>query len=228
MQHTIQYKTEFEYPGDIVWACAAAATRINGGYRRATDNNTDVHPANRALILQFLESYRSNTLRKTQVTDDDYDDGKRAQDYWQSQVLTLLDDNANGYLRACTAVAHKEKINEIKDFGVIASAVQAAYREFNNARLIKLKNSINSQHIHSIGVRVEFDCVIDVIDTNYIDKIGVFAIESIVEGNLYTWWSKTRIESRKYSFLKGRVKQLKLDYRTNQPVTQLNYVKVSK
>ena len=233
MQATVE--TDHKYPSDIVWACAAAAQRINQGYRREStwsfDNNVEEmieHPGNRSMMIRFLESYRNNTLKKTEVTDTDYEAGKRAQEFWQSQMLLLLDDKANEYLRACTATAHKETIDAIKDLGVIASSIQAADRELAKTRLIELKNTVTSQYLHPIGARVEFDCKVDIIDVRYIDKIGAFAVESIVEGNLYTWWSRDRIEVGTYSFLKGRVKQLKTDYHTQQPVTQLNYVKVSK
>lgn len=233
MQATVE--TDYKYPSDIVWACAAAAHRINQGYRKEStwtfdsiDDDIVEHPGNRSMMIRFLESYRNNALKKTEVTNDDYEAGKCAQEFWQSQMLLLLDDKANEYLRACTATAHKETIDVIKDLGVIASSIQAADRELAKTRLIELKNNVSSQYIHPIGARVEFDCEVDIIDVRYIDKIGAFSVESIVEGNLYAWWSNNRVETGTYSFLKGRVKQLKTDYHTQQPVTQLNYVKVSK
>jgi len=231
---TAMQKTDYTYPSDIVWACAAAAQRINCGYQRESTWSVDKnvgemieHSGNRSMMIRFLESYRNNKLKKTEVTDADYEAGKRAQEFWQSQMLLLLDDKANEYLRACTAISHKEEIDVIKDLGVIASSIQAADRELTKTRSIELKNSVSSQCIHKVGARVEFDCEVDIIDVRYIDKIGAFAVDSIVDGNLYAWWSRERIEVGTYSFLKGRVKQLKTDYHTQQPVTQLNYVKVS-
>lgn len=231
----IKITTDYEYPSDIVWACAAAAQRINQGYLKESrwtfsESADDIieHPGNRSMMLRFLESYRNNILKKTEVTDEDYAAGKRAQEFWQSQMLLLLDDKANEYLRACTATAHKETVDALKDVGIIASSIQAADRELSRARLIELKTTIDSQYIHEVGARVEFDCDVDIIDVRYIDKIGAFAVESIIQDNLYSWWSRDRIEVGKYSFLKGRVKQLKTDYHTTQPVTHLNYVKVAK
>lgn len=227
----MQVETDFNYPADIVWACAAAADRINGGYRKSSqwDYSSDElveSPANKSRVLRWLEQWRNNQLQKSEVTKQDTTDGNRAREFWQSQMLLLLDDNANEYLKACINAAHKDTVNDLMHVSVIASAITAAKRETRKQELLEKKRSINSQHVCTIGSSVIFDTEFEIIDSRYIDKIGASAVECMVEGNLYMWWSRQHVEPGVYKYLKGRVKAHKTDFGTNQAVTQLNYVKV--
>ena len=227
----MQAKTDFKYPADVVWACAAAADRINGGYRKTSDwdyNEDDPveSPGNKTRVLRWLEQWRSNLLRKYEVTDQDTADGKRAQEFWQSQMLVLLDDSANDYLKACVNTAHLTTVNSLTDIAVISSAITAAKRETRKQELIQRKHSLKSKHVFALGSSVNFDTEFEIVDSRYINTVGASAVECVVEGNLYMWWSKQHVEPGMYRFLKGRVKAHEKDYATGQPVTKLNYVKV--
>lgn len=227
--------TEFEYPASIVWACAAAADRINGGYHKesqwsydADDSVRDLieQPNNKTQVLRWLEQWRHNLLRKDTVTDQDAADGAAAQQFWQSQMLLLLDDKSNEYLRACVNAAHQTTVTDLLQVSVIASSITAAKREARKQERLEKKQCLRSEHVCSVGSPVIFDTEFEVIDSRYIDKIGASAVECIVEGNLYMWWSNQHVEPGVYRYLKGRVKSHDTDYGTGQPVTKLNYVKV--
>jgi hypothetical protein len=227
----MQTETDFEYPADIVWTCAAAADRINGGYRKISDwdyteEEVVESPGNRTRVLRWLEAWRNNQLSKSEVTDQDQLDGAAAKTFWQSQMLLLLDDGANEYLKACVNAAHLTTVDNLTDVAVIASAITAAKREARKAELLEKKNSLDSKHVCALNSAVIFDTEFEVIDSRYIDKVGASAVECIVEGNLYVWWSKQHVEPGVYRYLKGRVKSHEKDYGTGQPVTKLNYVKV--
>jgi len=224
-------ETEHAYPAEIVWACAAAADRRYGGYRKESQweiekGETVEHPSSRRLILQYLELWRNNQLRKDTVTPSDYTAGTESRKFWQNQMLILLDNSANEYLKACVTTAHKDTIVDLVDMSIIASSIVAARREARKQALLEKKQCLNSQHVCTVGSNVIFDTEFEVIDSRYIDKVGASAVECIVEGNLYTWWSKTHVEPGVYRYLKGRVKDHNKDYGTGQPVTRLNYVKV--
>ena len=235
---TLSVATEFEYPAHMVWACAAAADRINGGYRKESTWDYDSHapgevmgelvenPNNKTLVLRWLDQWRHNLLRKDTVTDRDAEDGAAAQQFWQSQMLLLLDDKSNEYLRACVNAAHQNTVTDLLEVSVISSAITAAKREARKQERLEKKRGLNSEHVCSIGSPVIFDTEFEVIDSRYIDKIGASAVECIVEGNLYMWWSNHHVEPGVYHYLKGRVKSHDTDYGTGQPVTKLNYVKV--
>ena len=232
----MQVETDFKYPADVVWACAAAADKINGGYRKTSDWEVDFgndpegefveSPGNKTRVLRWLSQWKNNQLSKSEVTDQDAIDGKSAQAFWQSQMLLLLDDGANDYLKACVNAAHLTTVDNLTDVAVIASAITAAKREARKTEMQEKKHQLNSKHVYTVGSSVVFDKEIEVIDSRYIDKIGASAVECIVEGNLYMWWSKQHVQLGVYKYLKGRVKAHRTDYGTDQAVTQLNYVKV--
>ena len=232
----MQVETDFKYPADVVWACAAAADKINGGYRKSSDWEVDFSndpegefvesPGNKTRVLRWLSQWKNNQLSKTEVTDQDAVDGNSARAFWQSQMLLLLDDGANDYLKACVNAAHLTTVDNLTDVAVIASAITAAKREARKTEMLEKKHQLNSKHVYTVGSSVVFDKEIEVIDSRYIDKIGSSAVECIVEGNLYMWWSNQHVQLGVYKYLKGRVKAHKTDYGTDQAVTQLNYVKV--
>lgn len=223
MSTLLKETTEISYPNDVVWACAAAADRINGGYRKDQGLGSEV-TANKTMVYRYLDLYKHNQLSKSQVTAEDYEKGKFAREFWQNQTLLLLNDNANGYVKSCVTTAHQDTVELLQDIALISSAITAATRELRKQELLELKNSLNSQCVCDVGSTVIFDTAITVINSKYIDKIGASAVECTVQGNLYMWWSKTHIEPGEYSYLKGRVKQHTRDYDTKQPMTQLNYV----
>ena len=221
------------YGADLVWACAAAAQRINGEYLKNTkysqydDGEIYEKRANKNIVNGFL--YKSDLGQLTnQVNAEDYATGKTAREYWQGQLLYLINDNANPYLKACAKIAHEDAIAHPVDIALISSCVNAYYNEIRKQTLLDLKYSLDSKHVCDIGSRVNFKCEINVIESRYIDKLETNIVTCIVEGNLYSWWSKSYIGVGKYAGLCGRVKDHTTDYHSGKPVTMLNYVKVIK
>lgn len=228
-------KTDHIYPADIVWACAVAAARINNGYLKdsqwnvvstGTGSELVETPSNRRKVFQFLELYRNNLLTKDSVTNEDYQEGKDLREFWQSQMLILLNDRANSYLKSCVATAHKTDIDALKDIGVIVSSITSAKQQKQLNAKKEIKSSVNSQWVHSVGSNVVFETDIAVISCRFVEKFNTYIVEAIIENNLYMWWSQKSIDVKSYSHLKGKVKQHKNDFDTDQPITQLNYVKI--
>lgn len=111
-----------EYPSNIVWACAAAAQRINNGYEQ---HSSTQQPNNKRLVYGFLEEYRNNKL---ELLDEDYTNGDAARQYWQYQTMALLDDNTNNYIRSVVKVSHSDIIDNNGAVALIASCIQAKSR----------------------------------------------------------------------------------------------------
>lgn len=235
MTKTRSDATDMTYPADMVWACAAHADRVNGGYRKTSgvsyDTNSDQiveQTSNKHLMLRLLHQWHKNTLHKDVVTEADYQAGQSAREFWQNQMLLLLDDRSNEYQRVCTKAAHEESITSLLTLATIASAITAANRERRKAAVIDKKRSVHSEHVCAIKNNVVFDTEFEVIDCRHINRIGANSVEAIANGNLYQWWSNPYVEPGIYQYLKGRVKAHIEDFHTGQPVTQLNYVKVHK
>ena len=216
---------EQEYPAEIIWSCAAAADRINGGYCKDSLWLPNEKTSNKAMVFRFLEQWRNNQLDT--VTDEDVSAGKLAREYWQNQMLILLDDSANQYLKAVVNASHLNTIDSMLDISVIASSISAVSREKHRAEIKEKKQSVNSQWSGSVGETITFDKDIEIISCKFIDKFDSNIVECIIEDNLYMWWSSKKLEPGMYSQLKGRVKTHKKDLDTGQPITQLNYVKAT-
>jgi len=224
-----------EYPAEIVWACAAAADRINGGYRKHDNFEVDKltseiveYSKNKTLVFRMLDTYKSNQLSKQTVTDQDHTDGAAARKFWQSQLLVLLDPNANEYFKACVTVSNRDTIELLVDVSIIASCITAAKREASQQQLTAIKFSLDSQHVGKIGDDLKMSENIQVIDCKYIDRVGASIVECIIDGNLYHWWSQRAVEVGEYKSLKARIKSHDVEYRTKQPITKLNYVRITK
>lgn len=219
-----------EYPSEIVWAAAAAAQRINSGYTK--QSHWDEHeegdivekPSNKRLVFGFLEDYRDNKLH---LLDDDYTEGKAVREYWQYQTIALLNDNTNDYIRSVVKASHKDQIDNMYDVSLIASCIEAKSRDEQRSEINDIKFALDSKTIYNVGDKPEFgkNNDIRVINSRYIDRVGASIVECIIDGNLYIWWSNQRLETGKYSYVRGRVKSLDVDRDSNQPITRLFYVK---
>lgn len=213
-----------EYPSNIVWACAAAAQRINNGYEQ---HSSTQQPNNKRLVYGFLEEYRNNKL---ELLDEDYTNGDAARQYWQYQTMALLDDNTNNYIRSVVKVSHSDIIDNNGAVALIASCIQAKIRHERQSEVKDIKLSLNSKIIYKVGDKPKFDKNNDIhiINSRYIDRVGASIVECVIDGNLYVWWSNRRLEPGKYDYLHGRVKALDVDKDSNQLVTRLFYVKANR
>lgn len=219
-----------EYPSEIIWAAAAAAQRINSGYTKQSHwdepNEGDIveKPSNKRLVFGFLEDYRDNKLH---LLDEDYTEGKAVREYWQYQTMALLNDRTSQYIRAVVKAAHKDTIDNTYDISLIASCIEAKSRDEHRQNVLEIKSNLNSQYVYKIGDKIHINDKISVIDSKFIDRLGTSAVECIINGNLYMWWSKLHVEPGEYSNIRGRVKKLSKDYFSDTLVTQLNYVKIT-
>jgi hypothetical protein len=161
------------------------------------------------------------------LLDNDYTEGQVVKEYWQCQTLALLDDNANDYIRSVVKAAHKDTIDNIHDISLIVSCISVKRSNEQRKKVLEIKNNLHSQHVYAVRDKIRINDKISVIDSKFIDKIGASAIECIIQGNLYMWWSKRHVDPGDYSYLIGRVKRLSEDYLTNQLVTHLNYVSIA-
>ncbi len=218
---------QFNYPADAVWAYAVAAYRINGGYSKSSTWDYDnegrliqTQTPNREMVLAMLTD--STTPNSEYLTA-----GREYREYWQSQLLRLLDDGVNDYIKSVVAVAEKDIIETALDLTVVVSCIASTDRAKKQQMLNDRKLGTNSRWRYSVGSKVEFRNDIQVIRCQYLDKVGAYIVESIIDGDLYSWWSKHDVAVQNYKSLQARVKKTDVDYATKVPVTHLNYVKVN-
>lgn len=218
---------QFNYPADAVWAYAVAAYRINGGYSKSSAWDYDsegrliqTQTPNREMVLAMLTA--------SSVPNSEYlAAGREYRAYWQSQLLRLLDNSVNDYIKSVVTVAEKDIIETALDLSIVVSCIASTDKSKKQQMLNERKLETNSGWRYSVGSKVEFRNNIQVIRCQYLDKVGAYIVESIIDGDLYSWWSKQDIAVQTYKSLQARVKKTDVDYATKVPVTHLNYVKVN-
>ena len=218
---------QFNYPADHVWAYAVAAHSINNGYLKEGNWGYDsegkliqTQTPNRSLVVAMLAASDAPAERYLKQ-------GREYREFWQSQLLLLLDDRANSFVKSVVASASKDTIDTMLDLSIIVSCIASTDKSMQKQILNNRKLALDSKYCYSVGSSVNFTDNIEVIRCEYLDKVGAYAVESIIDGNFYSWWSKHKIECLHYKSLQARVKRLEIDFATKIPVTLLNYVKVN-
>ena len=120
------------YPADVVWACAAAAQRVNGEYVKFTYTRSDGAEltANRVLIEQYLRQYSEDAgAFGCQVTDADFEAGRQARDHVRGWLFQSLTGQVNDYQKNCMRLAELDQLDAGQGMGVIASLPSSVERD---------------------------------------------------------------------------------------------------
>lgn len=221
-------KAVFMYKAEDVWAAAAAATRVNGGYlkeptyRSVTDENgytsmVPVKEANKVMVRQMLAANAT-------YTQEDIARGEAARKYWQDSLLKLLSNTANDFEKTAIALANKETIETVYDVSVISSLVASAERALAKDAINEVKAQTNSVHVGNVKDNVVVRDA-EVLTVRYNANFGKYRVDVRSGGNLYSWWASKDYTVGARVNIKGKVKAHYADRDTNVAVTQLNYVK---
>lgn len=221
-------KPTFMYKAEDVWAAAAAATRINGGYmkeatyRAVTDENgytsmVQDKEANKVMVRNMLAT---NTV----YTDEDIARGAAAREYWQKSLLKMLGGAANDFEQTAIALANKEQIETVYDVSVISSLIASAERALARDAVNDVKLQSNSVHVGKVGETVRVGDA-EVLTVRYNANFGKYRVDVRSNGNLFSWWASKSYDVGARVNVKGKIKSHYADRDTNVAITQLNYVK---
>ena len=125
-----------KFTADQVWACAAAAQRINEGYFKepefAEDRVTVLRNANKTMVKGWLrdEDY-------SQVTAADITAGQTARNHFKSYTFLAIAGRLNEFQTTAMQLAAKEDFTgrDIYDFAVISCLPSVAVRDVSNSEL---------------------------------------------------------------------------------------------
>lgn len=218
----------FMFKAEDVWAAAAAATRLNGGYLKEatfevqTDDNgyqmmVPVKEANKIMVRKMMDAGQG-------WTEQDVTEGAEARAYWQAQLMKIVGSTANDFETTAITAANKEQIENNFDLAVIASLVASAKRGKAREQLNDAKANLDSKHVGTIGEHLVLRNA-EVIMTGPMADFGKYRVDAKLDGNLFTWWSSKSYAAGSTISVKGKVKGHTKDRATNTAVTQLNYVK---
>ena len=206
-----------EFTAEQVWACAAAAQRINGGYLKEDqrDHHTGlvVKTANKLLVKDWL---RTNDY--SQITAADTAEGIRARNHFKSYTLLAIAGRLNEFQTTAMQLAAKEEFTgrDMYDFAVISCLPSVSLRDAANA---ELKREIyTSEQLHGAeGDRIQGE--VTVINTRFNPDYNKHKITARMGESFVDFWFGQELKGELR--IKGKVK-----VQRGNKTTQLNYVKI--
>ncbi len=208
-----------QFTADQVWACAAAAHRINGGYCKMDEWMHHATPpyiakkANKDLVKQWL---RTNDF--TEVLEVDYAAGRTARDHFKSYTLLAIAGKLNEFQQTAMRIATKDEFTgrDLYDFAVISCLPSVAERDAAHSEL-KREIYQSEQLPGAVGDTVVGD--ITVLRTRYSKEYNKYRIDARMGESIVDFWHTKELTGELK--IKGKIKQQR-----GNKATQLNYVKI--
>lgn len=208
------------FTADQVWACAAAAQRINGEYLkedqwRVTGQDTSVldKKANKHMVKEWLR-----TQDFSQVTEADIAAGQTARNHFKGYTLMALAGQLNDFQRTAMKIASKDEFTgrDMYDFAVISCLPEVAKRD--SARNELKREIIGSEPVEGqVGDQIISDVMI--IESRYNQQIGKYRITARMGESFIDFWFGRSLEGTVR--IKGKIK-----FHRDNKTTALNYVKI--
>ena len=205
-----------DFSADLVWAAAATAYRINGGYFKqpqVTDQGVITRPTNRELVRQYL-------AEPGVVTADDMEQGRKCrQDLLKHATMAALKNQATEWTLLSAKMASLDTVNtdyEVSVFTALPkSYAQNLTRETVNSRLAYCEIAPVGSDNQMVTVQGE------VVRYNYSAKWNTFYVTMITDTNHQVFFAyREQLEPGQLIKLRGRVK------RHADRATQLSRVKL--
>ena len=207
-----------KFTAEQVWACAAAAQRINGDYLKEDqrDHHTGlvVKTANKLLVKDWL---RTNDYSK--VTAADILAGQTARNHFKSYTLLAIAGRLNEFQETAMKLAAKEEFTgrDMYDFAVISCLPSVAVRDAANSEL-KREIYTSEQLQGAVGDTIVGD--ITVISARFNPEYAKHKITARMGESFVDFWFGKELTGELR--IKGKIKTQR-----GNKTTQLNYVKIS-
>ena len=206
-----------QFTADQVWACAAAAQRINEGYFKepvyADTLDVIAKQANKVMVKDWL---RTNSFGL--ITEQDYAAGRSARDHFKSYTLLALTGKINEFQTTAMRLAAKDEFTgrDMYDFAVISCLPSVAERDQARTE-IKREIYTSEQLQAAVGDTVVGE--ITVINARFNADYAKHKITARMGESFVDFWFTKELKGELK--IKGKVKTQRGD-----KTTQLNYVKL--
>ena len=208
-----------QFTAETVWACAAAAQRINDGYYKedkweyVNDQARKVSDANKVMVKAWLRDQDFS-----QITAADTAEGIRARDHFKSYTFLAIAGRLNEFQETAMKLAAKEEFTgrDIYDFAVISCLPSVAVRDVANSEL-KREIFTSEQLQGNIGDTIVGD--ITVITARFNNDYNRYKITARMGESFVDFWFGQELEGT--IRVKGKIKTQR-----GNKTTQLNYVKI--
>ena len=208
-----------QFTAETVWACAAAAQRINDGYYKedkwevVNDQARKVSDANKVMVKAWLRDQDFS-----QITAADTEEGIRARNHFKSYTFLAIAGRLNEFQQTAMKLAAKEEFTgrDIYDFAVISCLPSVAVRDVANSEL-KREIYTSEQLQGNIGDTIVGD--ITVTNSRFNSDYNRYKITARMGESFVDFWFGQELEGT--IRVKGKIKTQRGD-----KTTQLNYVKI--
>ena len=208
-----------QFTAETVWACAAAAQRINDGYYKedkwevVNDQARKVSDANKVMVKAWLRDQDYS-----QITAADTAEGIRARNHFKSYTLLAIAGRLNEFQETAMKLAAKEEFTgrDMYDFAVISCLPSVAVRDTANAEL-KREIYTSEQLQGAEGDRIQGE--VTVINTRFNPDYNRYKIRGRIGESFVDFWFGSALEGTVN--IKAKIKSQRGD-----KTTPLNYVKV--
>ena len=208
-----------QFTAETVWACAAAAQRINDGYYKedkwevVNDQARKVSDANKVMVKAWLRDQDFS-----QITAADTAEGIRARNHFKSYTFLAIAGRLNEFQQTAMKLAAKEEFTgrDIYDFAVISCLPSVAVRDVANSEL-KREIYTSEQLQGAVGDTIVGD--ITVISARFNPDYNRYKIRARMGESFVDFWFGQELEGT--IRVKGKIKTQRGD-----KTTQLNYVKI--
>jgi len=209
-----------EFTAEQVWACAAAAERINGGYLKEDQWMHNATPpyldktANKTLVKNWLR-----TSDFVELTEADYAAGREARQHFNSYTLLALKGAMNEFQVNAMKVAAMETFTgrNLYEFAIISCLPSVAARDRARNELSR-EIWFSDQLSYDVGDTVISD--ITVLSAAYVQDYGKFHIKARLNDSYVSFYFAAEMKKGETVRIKAKVKAHRSD-----KTTQLNYVK---
>ena len=207
-----------KFTADQVWACAAAAQRINGEYLKEDQRNHHtglvVKTANKLLVKAWLRDQDYS-----QITAADITAGQTARNHFKSYTFLAIAGRLNEFQETAMKLAAKEEFTgrDMYDFAVISCLPSVAVRDAANSEL-KREIYTSEQLQGAVGDTIVGD--ITVTNSRFNSDYNRYKITARMGESFVDFWFGKELTGELR--IKGKVK-----VQRGNKTTQLNYVKIS-
>ena len=207
-----------QFTAETVWACAAAAQRINEGYFKedqwdSAEAGIKIKTANKSLVKAWLRDQDYSL-----VTAADTEEGIRARNHFKSYTFLAIAGRLNEFQETAMKLAAKEEFTgrDIYDFSVISCLPSVAVRDVANSEL-KREIFTSEQLQGNTGDTIVGD--ITVITARFNNDYNRYKITARIGESFVDFWFGQELEGT--IRVKGKIKTQR-----GNKTTQLNYVKI--
>ena len=208
-----------QFTAETVWACAAAAQRINDGYYKedkweyVNDQARKVSDANKVMVKAWLRDQDFS-----QITAADITAGQTARNHFKSYTFLAIAGRLNEFQTTAMQLAAKEEFTgrDMYDFAVISCLPSVAVRDVANSEL-KREIYTSEQLQGAVGDTIVGD--ITVTKSRFNSDYNRYKITARMGESFVDFWFGQELEGT--IRVKGKIKTQRGD-----KTTQLNYVKI--